>query len=64
MVKEVVGERGAREMRHTLALAKNQIAVLPESFATLPKLRYLNLRSNRLTEFPEVVSNYAGGFWM
>ncbi|KAA8900660.1 RAM signaling pathway protein-domain-containing protein [Sphaerosporella brunnea] len=35
-----------------LALAHNQLSSFPTEFSSLPRLRYLNLRSNFLREFP------------
>jgi hypothetical protein len=35
-----------------LALAHNQLTSFSEEFSSLPRLRYLNLRSNFLKEFP------------
>lgn len=40
---------------YRLALAHNQISTFPDEFATLPRLRYLNLRSNSLKLFPVAV---------
>lgn len=38
-----------------IAFAKNKIKDLPSNFATLTRLRYLNLRMNALSQFPPVV---------
>lgn len=38
-----------------IAFAKNKIKDLPSNFATLTRLRYLNLRMNALSHFPPVV---------
>ena len=47
------GCRAPRSYR--LALAHNQLSSFPEEFAGLCRLRYLNLRSNRLKVFPALV---------
>ncbi|KAI5778241.1 RAM signaling pathway protein-domain-containing protein [Geopyxis carbonaria] len=39
-----------------LALAHNQLSSFPNEFASLPRLRYLNLRSNFLKEFPTALT--------
>lgn len=38
-----------------MTLANNRLATLPMAFAVLSRLRYLNLKSNSFTVFPEVV---------
>ena len=39
-----------------VTLASNRLATLPETFALLSSLRYLNLKNNCLAMFPDVVS--------
>jgi hypothetical protein len=39
-----------------VTLASNRLATLPVTFALLSRLRYLNLKSNSLAVFPDVVS--------
>lgn len=41
---------------NSLALHKNNLSSLPASFNLLRRLRYLNLRSNAFSYFPDVVS--------
>ncbi len=43
-----------------LALASNRLATLPMAFSLLSHLRYLNLRSNSFSAFPEVVRTQPG----
>lgn len=38
-----------------VALGYNRLATLPMAFAFLTRLRYLNLRANCFTVFPDVV---------
>jgi len=38
-----------------VALGYNRLATLPMAFALLARLRYLNLRANSFTVFPDVV---------
>ncbi|CCA77806.1 hypothetical protein PIIN_03441 [Serendipita indica DSM 11827] len=42
---------------HRIALSNNHLRTLPRSFHLLRRLRYLNLRSNALTHFPDVLSD-------
>ena len=39
-----------------LVLSHNQISRIPSKFAECTSLTYLNLRANRLAEFPKAVS--------
>jgi len=39
-----------------LALSHNQISTFPDKFAECSRLRYLNIRSNFIREFPLAVS--------
>jgi Leucine-rich repeat (LRR) protein len=40
---------------YRLALASNQLTTLPNEFMYLSRLRYLNLKHNSFSTFPEVV---------
>jgi len=40
-----------------VTLASNRLAMLPVTFALLSHLRYINLKNNCLTVFPDVVSS-------
>ncbi|KAG8866291.1 RAM signaling network component [Serendipita sp. 405] len=42
---------------YRIALSNNRLRTLPPTFNLLWRLRYLNLRSNALTHFPEVLSD-------
>jgi hypothetical protein len=50
------GKRADMRDEDRLALAHNQLTGFSDEFADLPRLRYLNLRSNFLREFPAAVS--------
>lgn len=39
-----------------IALGFNRLTMLPEAFALLSRLRYLTLKNNNFTVFPDVVS--------
>ena len=45
-----------RRVDRRIALVGNRLASLPTAFAGLSRLRYLTLRSNAFSVFPEVVS--------
>ncbi|KIY43334.1 hypothetical protein FISHEDRAFT_67851 [Fistulina hepatica ATCC 64428] len=55
---EDLASRGKDDGRpvERMSLASNHISTLPMDFALLSRLRYLNLKSNALTEFPQVLT--------
>jgi len=42
-----------------IALGHNRLATLPTAFALLSRLRYLNLKNNSFSVFPDVVCSAA-----
>lgn len=42
-----------------IALSHNRLATLPTAFALLSRLRYLNLKNNSFSVFPDVVCSAA-----
>lgn len=51
----------ANMLSNRIALGYNRLATLPMAFALLSKLRYLNLKSNSFSVFPDVVCNALWG---
>jgi Leucine-rich repeat (LRR) protein len=50
----------AHALADRLALSHNQISTFPDKFAECSRLRYLNIRSNFIREFPLAVRRFYG----
>jgi Leucine-rich repeat (LRR) protein len=51
--------RGNVTSLYRMALGNNRLTTLPTEFALLSRLRYLNLKSNCFSVFPDVVRDYS-----